>query len=121
MKKMYKNIKEDKKYPTTMRFSNQQKIGIKWARKYHKELRKGYLLDNENQKYNIPKGYYKEMLRYQNSLENETMTQTAIEIEQKQIELINKLKEKGLLTREEIKKKAEKLRNKYKKIDRDTF
>lgn len=120
MKKMYKDYKAEKKYPTVMRFSNQNKIGIKWARRYHKELRKGYVLDDDGKKYPIPTRYYLEMLRYENELTNESMTQTAICIEQNKDETIQKLKDKGLLTIEEMKKKAKRLEIFYKKQDRDT-
>ena len=119
MKKMYNNNKEE--YPVTMRCSSHNKIGKKWARRYHKELRKGYLLDSDNQKYPIPESYYKEMCRYDNLLSNESMTQTAMYIEDKKIEMINKLLEKGLLSEEEIKKKAKRLETKYKKQERDTI
>ena len=119
MKKMYKNI--DKQYPTQMRFSNQGKIGTKWARRFHKELRKPYLLDEDGQKYNIPRGYYNEMKRYENQISNEPMTQTAIAIEINKDKLINRLSKAGLLKIEELKKKAKRLELKYKNMDRDTI
>lgn len=119
MKKMYK--KENEKYPTTMRFSNQNKIGIKWARRYHKELRKGYLIDKDNIRYQIPEQYYKEMLRYNNQLSNKEKEITAMIIEEKKLDNIIKLKEKGILNDEENKKKAKRLEIKYKNYERDTI
>lgn len=118
MKKMYNN---GNKYPVTMRFSNQNKIGKKWARKYHKELRKGVLEDNDGNKYSVPKSYYNEMLRYYGDIDNKSMEQTAREIEYKKEELIEKLKKKGLLTEEEIMKKAKKMEYRYKNSERDTI
>ena len=119
MKKMYNNNKEE--YPVTMRCSSHNKIGKKWARRYHKELRKGYLLDGDGQKYPIPESYYKEMCRYDNLLSNESMTQTAMWIEYKKDEMLIKLREKGLLNQEEIKKKAKRLEIRYKNQERDTI
>lgn len=119
MKKMYKNI--EKQYPTQMRFSNQGKIGTKWARRFHKELRKGYLEDEDKQKYTVPRGYYNEMIRYVNQISNEPMTQTAIAIEINKDELINRLKKAGLLTQKELQKKAKRLEFRYKNQDRDTI
>lgn len=121
MKKMYKNAETETKYPTIIRFSNQQKIGLKWARRYHKELRKGYLIDNDGIKYGIPKSYYNEMKRYENLLSNESMNQTAQIIELNKDMQFNKLKELGLLSNEELTKKAKKLENQYKNYERDTF
>lgn len=121
MKKMYKNLENEKKYPTIMRASLHNKIGKKWARRYHKELRKEYLTDNEGNRYGIPNSYYNEMLRYEGSLSNASMDMTAQYIECNKDEMYNKMSKKGLLSDEEIRKKAEKLRNKYKKIERDTF
>lgn len=120
MKKMYKDAKGKEEYKTTMRFSNQQKIGIKWARRNHKELRKGLIMDQDQKKYPIPKQYYLEMLRFENSIENYSMRETAVIIEENQIETINKLKEKGLLSIEELRKKAYRLENSLKKLERDT-
>lgn len=118
MKKVYK---ENEEKPTIMRFSNGNKIGIKFARRYHKQLRLGFLEDADGIKYNIPEAYYKEMLRYINQDENTTMLDTAECIEQKKDEIINKMKEKGLLNEKEQKNKAEKYRIKYKKQERDTI
>lgn len=118
MKKMYHNGNE--LYKTTMRFSNQNKIGIKWARRNHKELRKGYLKDDEGQKYAIPKQYYLEMKRFENEITNESMNQTAIIIEQKKDEKIKELLEKGMLSKEELLKKAKKLENRLKLQERST-
>lgn len=119
MKKMYKNQSE--KYPNCMRFSSHNKVGIKWARRYHKNLRKEYLEDNDGAKYTIPKTYYKEMRRYENLISNNEMTQTAIIIEQNKDEILNKLKKAGLTSDEEVRKKAERLEYKYKYADRDTM
>lgn len=119
MKKMYNNNKEE--YPVTMRCSSHNKIGKKWARRYHKELRKGYLLDGDNHKYSIPESYYKEMLRYESQASNESMTQTAMIIDEKKFEVFEKLFWKGLLSNEEMKKKAKKLEIQYKKQERDTI
>ena len=119
MKKMYNNNKEE--YPVTMRCSSHNKIGKKWARRYHKELRKGYLLDGDNHKYSIPESYYKEMRRYEGLESNESMDQTAMIIEEKKFEMFEKLFWKGLLSREEMEKKAKRLETRYKKQERDTF
>ncbi len=119
MKKMYDNNK--KEYPVVMRCSSHNKIGKKWARKYHKELRKGYLLDQDGLKYPIPESYYKEMIRYQNLTINETMNQTACLIEMNKDEQIIKLREEGILNKEELEKKAKRLELRYKKQERDTF
>lgn len=119
MKKMYNNNKEE--YPVTMRCSSHNKIGKKWARRYHKELRKGYLLDGDNHKYSIPESYYKEMLRYENLASNESMNQTAMAIEGKKFETFEKLFWKGLLSHEEMVKKAKKLEIRYKNQERDTI
>lgn len=119
MKKMYKN--EHSNYPWTMRFSNQNKVGIKWARRYHKELRKEYLQDNDGNKYAIPNSYYNEMIRYQEYLSNEDMNQTAIIIEQNKDELIKKLKNSGMLNKDEIMKKAKRIEYRNKMMERDTF
>lgn len=120
MKKMYKDYGKNKQYRTIMRFSNQNKIGIKWARRYHKELRKGYLLDDDNQKYAIPNAYYLEMKRYENLLSNASMTDTAEIIEQNKDEMIKKLMKNGLLSLEEMKKKAKRLLFYYSRQERDT-
>lgn len=119
MKKMYKNVSKNKQYPTIMRFSNQNKIGTKWARRFHKELRKGYLLDNENQKYSIPKQYYEEMLKYESNLENASMNDTAEIIEQNKNDMIQKMLKNGLFSEENIKNKAKKLEARYKNQERD--
>ena len=119
MKKMYKDEKEI--YPTTMRFSNQNKIGIKWARRFHKELRKGYLIDQDQVKYSIPEQYLYEMKRYSSNLTNEPMTQTAMIIEENKEDNIIKMLENGMLSEEEMKKKGKKYEIKYKKQERDTF
>ena len=119
MKKMYNNLK--KEYPVTMRCSSHNKIGKKWARRYHKELRKGYLLDGDGQKYSIPESYYKEMMRYENLISNESMNRTAEIIEYNKYQMINKLIDKGMLSENEIRKKAKRLENRYKKLERDTI
>lgn len=119
MKKMYNNQK--KEYPVTMRCSSHNKIGKKWARKYHKELRKGYLLDGDGHKYAIPESYYKEMKRYEYLISNESMNQTAIIIENNKDEMIKKLRNEGLLNHDEIMKKAKRLEIRYKKQERDTI
>lgn len=119
MKKMYNNNK--KEYPTIMRCSSHNKIGKKWARKYHKELRKDYLTDGDGAKYSIPKSYYNEMIRFENTIENETMNYTAQIIENKKIKKIKEMLSKGLLKNEEMKKKAKKLENYYSKVERDTI
>lgn len=119
MKKMYKT--KDNNYPTIMRCSSHNKIGKKWARRYHKELRKEYLEDNEKNRYSIPESYYKEMKRFENLASNESMNLTAMIIEYNKDKLINRLSEKGLLSDEEIKKKAKKLEYYYSKQERDTI
>ncbi len=119
MKKLYNNNR--KEYPVTMRCSSHNKIGKKWARRYHKELRKGYITDGDNQKYAIPESYYREMKRYEHLLSNESMNQTAIIIENNKDEMIQKLRNKGLLNHEEIMKKAKRLEIRYKKQERDTI
>lgn len=121
MKKMWKNPDTEKAYPTKMRFSNQNKFGLKWARRYHHELRKGYILDNEQIKYKIPEGYYREMIRYAHDPTNLDMDETAQILEQNKIDTINYLMDNGMLSEEEIKKKAKKLENRIKGENRDTF
>lgn len=117
MKKMYKGKNT---YPTTMQFSNQAKIGYKWCRRYHKELRKGVLMDEDKAKYPVPKSFYKELLRYTNSEFDNTMIETATILETIKEETIKKLNEKGLLSKNEMKKKAHRLEERYKKMERDT-
>lgn len=119
MKKMYNN--KDEKFITTMRFSNQSKIGLKFARKYHKEMRKGYLLDADNIKYNIPKAYEYELERYKTEKHNNNMTETLEIVQSLKDDFIKKAQKNGLLKEEEIKKKAKKLEIKYKNIERDTL
>lgn len=119
MKKMYK-ANENKTYPTIMRFSNQAKIGRKWARKYHKEMRKGYLQDQDGIKYSLPKAYIEELTRYDTTFD-ENMKQTAMKVEILKDEMIEKLKKAGMLSKEELKKKARRLEIKYKREERDTF
>lgn len=117
MKKMYKNEKE--KYPTIMRFSNQSKIGIKYARKYHKGLRNGYILDGDNIKYTIPNAYLNEMERYAYKINNKEMDITAEIIRENKDKMISKLKKKGLLKQKELRKKAIKLEMQNRKTQRD--
>ena len=121
MKKMYKNYERNEKYTTTMRFSNTSKMGIKWARKFHRELRKGYIQDNEGKKYPIPKRYKEEMKKYTDSIFYTCNYNTLCDIESYQDELMKRLKSKGLLSKEELMKKAKVLENRYKKQDRDTI
>lgn len=121
MKKMYKNIENEEKFPTIMRFSNQSKIGLKWARRYHNELRKGYLIDADNIKYGIPKSYYHEMTRYFGEKYNNGMQETAEIIESLKDENFKRLSKLGLFKIEELRKKAKKLEYKYSKEERDIF
>lgn len=116
MKKIYN---KKGKYPTTMQFSSQNKIGTKWVRRYHKELRKGVLTDKDGAKYPIPKSFYKELLRFTNSEFDNKMIETATIIETMKDEMIKKLAKKGLLSIKEMKKKARRLEEKYKKMERD--
>lgn len=51
-------------YNTTFRYSNNGKIGIKWIRRFHKEIRKGYLEDQDKVKYGVPEAWKKELKRY---------------------------------------------------------
>lgn len=121
MKKMYKNTSGEEEYKTCMRFSNRGKIGLKWARRYHKELRKGYLKDNDGCKYMVPKAYYNEMIRFEDKPENYNYEITARAIEANKDELINKLMEAGVLTEENLKRKAEKMEKRLRKQERDTI
>ena len=61
------------------------------------------------------------MKKYENLLSNESMNQTAQIIELNKDEQFNKLYQKGLLSDEEIKKRAKKLENQYRNYERDTF
>lgn len=117
MKKMYKNEKE--KYPTIMRFSNQSKIGIKYARKYHKNLRNNYITDGDNIKYTIPKTYLNEMERYAYKKHNKEMDKTADIIRTNKDNLINKLLKSGILKMENLRKKAKRLEIQQKMQKRD--
>lgn len=51
----------DKRYKPKMTFSNRNKIGIKWIRRNHEEIRKGYLIDDDEKKYAIPKSWKEEL------------------------------------------------------------
>lgn len=117
LKKIRQNTQ--KNYPFTMQFSNQAKIGYKWIRKYHKDLRKGYIEDQQRCKYYITKNIKKELLRFEHQEENESMNQTVIAIEEYQHKLIERMKEKGLLKKEEIEKRAKKAEERLKLQDRD--
>lgn len=119
MKKMYKE--KEKQYPTIMRCSSHNKIGKKWARRYHLELRKEYLLDKDGFKYSIPESYYKEMLRYNMQASNTSMFNTAEIIESNRDNAFIRLSKKGLLSEKELKKKAKKLEYQYSKQERDTL
>lgn len=120
MKKMYNNTTQST-YPTIMRFSNQSKIGTKWARKFHKEMRKGYIQDQDGAKYTIPESYLKEMFRYGSSYENWQKWETGEIIENLKEEYMIKLRNAGLLSLEEMKKKAHRIKSKLSKENRDTF
>lgn len=139
MKKLY-DIKNEQIYKTDMRFSSQNKLGIKWIRRYHREIRKGYLTDKDGGKYSVPEGWRKELKRYcnkkergnlpSNYIDNNTdtidelkdMCQSA-EIYEELIEqeYIKRLYNKELNLKEEAKKKAERLKFRISMEDRDTF
>lgn len=74
LKKLYKvneneqdnnNINNNKfNYPNCFLFSNQNKIGYKWARRSPNEIARGYIEDGEGGKYAIPESYKKELKRF---------------------------------------------------------
>lgn len=79
-------------------FSNREKIGTKWLRRNHKEIRNGYVSD-DGKKYKIPENWIKEL----KNLENQTADKkeyesnfyiTAIRIEENKLKFLEeKLKE----------------------------
>lgn len=101
MKKLYTG---GGKLPVVMRFSNQNKIGIKWARYNHKEMRKGYLSDNEGKKYRIPPGFLYELKRYENDYWNSSKNETLAIIETLLEEKIKEIQKHLNLTEENRKK-----------------
>lgn len=67
LKKMYKEKNENSNsiiYNTAFMFSNQNKIGYKWIRRYPYSICNGFLEDEDGGKYSVPEGYKKELLRY---------------------------------------------------------
>lgn len=139
MKKLYDN--ENKEiYKTTMRFSSQNKIGVKWIRRYHREIRKGYLQDDDGIKYAIPEGWRKELKRYfipiyenekkfiRNEKNNDKnfdlkdMYESIEEYETIMQENLNKIKkDENYDIKEEQKKKAIRLKYRISLNERDYF
>lgn len=129
MKKMYNAEKGI--YPTTMRFSTRNKIGTKWCRRMHKELRKGYLEDSDGGKYAIPKAFIEELKRYTTKVDSCVRThtdqrnilETLLEIEKIGETMFLKLREQiGVKTMEEYtRRKAERLKHRLDKQERDFF
>lgn len=58
--KKTKNKQVDEKYKPKMTFSNRSKIGYKWARRNHEEIKKGYITDEDKKKYSIPRTWLRE-------------------------------------------------------------
>ena len=65
--KKFKNNELNKKYKSIMSFSNRSKINIKWVRRNPEEIIKGYIKDNDNKKYRIPKSYLKNLKEERNN------------------------------------------------------
>lgn len=99
-----------KKSQTIMSFSSRNKIGTKWARRYHKEFRKGYIVDSEGQKYGIPKSWKKELERTtQYAPMFKSMQETAEILEEKTMDFLEEARKSGKLSLSNLKKKAWKL------------
>lgn len=107
--KKIKTTKNDDWRKPIMSFSNRNKIGIKWARRNHREFRKGYIEDSEHQKYGIPRSWKKELNRLSVFGPDNKKIKTLLEIENKIIEYFENAQKTGALSRENLLKKAKKL------------
>lgn len=88
-----------------MSFSNRNKIGIKWLRRNHKELRCGFVTDSEKQKYGIPRSWKNELKRISKfSLKFKEFEKTLLRIEEKNIEYFEIAEKAGKLDKEYIEK-----------------
>lgn len=110
-------------YKPKMSFSNKNKIGIKWLRKHHKDIRKGYVIDSDGIKYGIPKRWKFELKRWEEQIDdigyNNEMYKTAMILENYYNELFEKMPK--AIEMENLKKKAEKLEYLIKLKIRDTL
>lgn len=104
--KKIKNTKENDWRKPKMSFSNRNKIGIKWCRRNHREMRKGYLEDSEHQRYGIPRSWKKELEKHSMFKPNKEHIKTLLEIENKIVEYIENATKTGALTKENLLKKA---------------
>lgn len=75
--KKFKNNELNKQYKTIMSFSNRNKMSVRWARRNQNRTNiiKGYLTDDENKKYRIPRSYLENFKNSDKILYKETYRQ----------------------------------------------
>ena len=108
--KKIKSTKENDWRKPIMSFSNRNKIGIKWLRRNHKEIRQGFVTDSENKKYGIPRSWKNELKRitaFQPCFKE--FEKTLLILEEKNIEYFENAEKTGALKKENLLKKAKKL------------
>lgn len=112
--KKTKDKKINERYKPKMTFSNKNKIGYKWIRRNYKEISKGYLVDDDEKKYTLPKSWKEELDKkdYYGRFIN-----SRIQYEQKILDRIGNKSEAEILKQAKIKEKIQELTFKEKKRD----
>lgn len=118
-----KKLKSTEKRPV-ISFSNRNKIGTKWLRRNHKDIRKGYVLDSENKKYGIPRSWKNELKKVrEHEISRIETEKTLLKIEEVITDYLDKAEKNGKLSLDYLLKIAKKReyeinhRNDYQRLD----